>query len=311
MAGLNVGAAFVVYSAVTSGERIEAELGGKIVVDRWFLNAVEAAEKSRITGYSITGVSQADGLTAQQYSSEAHSIVREYGGDETTLERKLHDAVNIHGTQRFIDERTASPGIRALPRAGAFPAMLGSIALFWWAIMLVFQGEGLELDLQRRRHPMWEWLFTHPVTSGAIFFAEMLSPIAANPIYCGAPLFASFLYGFIYGPGFGFLAAFLIGIPVSIAAACLGKALEIGTILRFSPRSRGAMIGLMSWIGYASMMLFIVGAFVIPKVISAIGIFLEPFASVPWPWLGLFLGEQSNGSFSFLTGTLTCCWFPA
>jgi membrane protease YdiL (CAAX protease family) len=306
MAGLNMGAAFVVYLSVTSGERIEAERGGKMVVDRWFVNSVKAAEKRRVTGYSVTGLDQADDLSAQEYSSEAHSIVREYGGDESTLERKLRAAVSTHGTQAFIDERTASPGIRALPRVGAFPAMLGSIALFWWAIMLVFQGEGLELDLQRRRHPMWEWLFTHPITSGAIFFAEMLSPIAANPIYCGAPLFVGFLYGFIYGPGLGFLAAFLIGVPVSIAAACLGKALEIGTILRFSPRSRGAMIGLMSWIGYASLMLFIVGALVIPKVISAVGRFLEPLAAVPWPWLGLFLGEQSNGSFSFLIGTLTC-----
>jgi hypothetical protein len=28
------------------------------------------------------------------------------------------------------------------------------------------------------------------------------------------------------------------------------------SILRFAPRTRGAMIGLMSWLGYASMMLF-------------------------------------------------------
>jgi hypothetical protein len=56
--------------------------------------------------------------------------------------------------------------------------MLGSLALLWWTVMLVFQGEGVELDLQRRRHPMWEWLFSHPVPPGAVFFAEMLSPIA-------------------------------------------------------------------------------------------------------------------------------------
>ena len=107
-------------------------------------------------------------------------------------------------------------------------------------MLLVFQGEGLELDIQRRRHPMWEWLFSHPVPGGAIFLAEMLSPIAANPIYWSAPLFAGLLYGFVYGPMAGAAATFLVGVPVMLAAACLGKALEIGAVLRFSPCDRAA-----------------------------------------------------------------------
>ncbi len=37
---------------------------------------------------------------------------------------------------------------------------------------------------------MWEWLLAHPVQPGAVFLAEMLSPIAANPMYAGGPLFA-------------------------------------------------------------------------------------------------------------------------
>jgi membrane protease YdiL (CAAX protease family) len=176
--------------------------------------------------------------------------------------------------------------------------------------MLIFQGEGLELDLQRRRHPMWEWLFSHLVPSGAIFLAEMLSPIAANPIYWSGPLFAGFLYGFVYGPGLGLLAAILIGIPITIAAACLGKALEIATILRFSPRSREAMIGFMSWLGYAAMMMFFLGAFLIPKIVPAIGNFLNAFTILPWPWLRLFLGGQPTGSFSFVSG-MFICWLVA
>jgi len=43
--------------------------------------------------------------------------------------------------------------------------------------------------MQRRRHPMWEWLFSHPVPVGAVFLAEMLAPLAANPVYWTAPLF--------------------------------------------------------------------------------------------------------------------------
>jgi membrane protease YdiL (CAAX protease family) len=303
MAFLNLGAAFVVYTAVTSGERLEAESKGKIVVDRWFLKNVDLAVTE---GWLRMPAAAADKELEPSYSSEASMIVREYGGTQASVEKKLRDAVHAHGTGDFISVGAAVPGFRALPRAGIFPAMLGSIVLIWWAVMLVFQGEGLELDLQRRRHPMWEWLFSHPVPSGAIFLAEMLSPIAANPIYWGAPLFAGFLYGFIYGPGLGFLAGLLIGVPISVAAACLGKALEIGAILRFSPRTRGAMLGLMSWMGYASMMLFIVCAATMGKIVSAVGQFLEPLAIVPWPWLGLFLGEQSNGGFSFLLGMLFC-----
>jgi membrane protease YdiL (CAAX protease family) len=210
----------------------------------------------------------------------------------------------------LITKDEASPGLTALSRAGTLPAMLGSMVLFWWAVMLVFQGEGLELDLQRRRHPMWEWLFSHPVPSGAIFLSEMLSPIAANPIYWSAPLFVGLVYSFAYGPGLGLLAAALIGISIAMAAACLGKALEIAVILRFPPRSRGAMIGLMSWMGYASMMLFFVGAFLIPQIVTAIAKFLDLFSALPWPLLRLFLGGQADGSFSFLSGLLTC-WMVA
>lgn len=181
------------------------------------------------------------------------------------------------------------------------------MALLWWLVMIVFQGEGLELDIQRRRHPMWEWLFSHPAPPGAIFMAEMLSPIAANPIYWTAPVFAGFLYGMIYGPLEGLIAALLIGVPITVGAACLGKALENATVLRLSARSRGAMIGVMGWLGYASMMLFLVGLFVVPKFLTAIAGYLGVLTSLPWPWLRLFLGGQADGSYSFLAG-MAFCW---
>src|SRR5207253_2346000 len=148
------------------------------------------------------------------------------------IERKLRNAVREHGARDFVTRDNASPELSTLPKAGRLTAMLGSVALIFWGVMLVFQGEGLELDLQRRRHPMWEWLFAHPVPAGAVFLAEMLSPIAANPIYWGAPVCVGFLYGFIYGPEPGALAAVVIGIPITLAAAYLGTALEIGVTLR-------------------------------------------------------------------------------
>jgi membrane protease YdiL (CAAX protease family) len=306
MAILNVGAAFVVQMAVEAGERIAAERQGKIVVSSWFLEAAKKMEA--ISDKSALTVDQV--FPPQYISSEARRIVDRYGGTQTAIEQKLHEAMRTHGTRNFITREVASPGLSALPTVGPFSAFLGSIVLILWGVMLVFQGEGLELDLQRRRHPMWEWLFTHPVPSGAIFLADMLSPIAANPIYWSAPLFVGFVYGFVYDPGLGFLAVLLIGIPVTVAAACLGKALEIGVILRFPPRSRGAMIGFMGWMGYASMMLFFLSVFALPRIEQVLQRVPDFFTLLPWPWLGLFLGGQSDGSFSFLSGILAC-WIVA
>ncbi len=305
MAILNVLAAFLVRNAVTAGQRMNVELQGKIVVSRRFFNAVDRLDKN-YTGRWNLAVQQLD----SDYSREAGRISDEYGGDQQVIERRLRDSVGRFGTRDLVAEDVASPGIGAL-NAAPLASLLGSIILLWWGIMLAFQGEGLELDLQRRRHPMWEWLFSHPAPPSAIFFAETLAPIAANPIYWSAPLFVGVLYGFAYDPELAFLAALLIGIPLTIAAACLGKALEIGVTLRFSPRSRGAMLGLMSWFGYTSMMLFFVGLYFVPKLVAATWKFLGPLTVLPWPWLRLFLGGQSDGSFSFLLGMLTCWTFSA
>jgi hypothetical protein len=295
MAFLNALAAFVVYGAVAAGDRAEAERNGKMVVDRWFRERV----------LDVSRFSLPASYLESSYKAEAIRIAFQTGRPEKEVENELREAVAQHGSDALVTGASVIHSLSDLPRSGVYPAMLGSLVLFWWAVMVMFQGEGLELDLQRRRHPMWEWLFSHPVSSGAIFMAEMLSPIAANPIYCTAPLFTGFLYGFAYGPGLGFVAAFLIGIPVAVTAACMGKALEIAAILRFSPRTRGAMIGIMSWIGYASMMLFFFGISARPKMASPLIKFLHPLTVLPWPWLGLFLG-QANGSLSFPLGMITC-----
>jgi membrane protease YdiL (CAAX protease family) len=289
-------------TAVGPAERISAEQQGKIVVSREFLLALAWAE----TYWYADANQELD----RHCSSEAKRIAEQYGGTEAAIEQKLRDGVRQRGRQDFIARTEAAPGITALARLGPFPAMFGSLALLWWAMMLIFQGEGLELDLQRRRHPMWEWLFAHPVRPGPAFLAEMLSPIAANPLYWSAPLFVGVLYGLIYDVELGVLAALLVGVPITIAAGSLGKALEIGIILRFPPRTRGAMIGLMSWLGYASMMLFFLGLLLIPRIAAVLGRVLDIFTVLPWPWLGLFLGAKSDGSFSFLSGMLAC-WVGA
>lgn len=306
MAFLNGAAAFVVDQAVQAGQRIDVERQGKIVVSRLFLSEFELTELQS----KQFPLMDKDAANRSAFSSEAKRIAERWGGNQANIEQKLYKAMNDRGTMAFVASKEATPGISALAKSGPLAALAGSIVLFWWVIMLVFQGEGLEMDLQRRRHPMWEWLFSHPVPAGAVFLAEMLSPIAANPIYWCAPLFVIFLYGFAYGPLLGILAGFLIGIPIVVGAACMGKALEIGVVLRFAPRSRGAVIGIMSWLGWASMMLFFLGLAIVPKLITALAQLLSFFTILPWPWLRLFLGGQSDGSFSFLVGMVTC-WILA
>jgi membrane protease YdiL (CAAX protease family) len=303
MGGLNLVAALLVIGAVTTGERIVAEQRGWVIVDDSFLHAVTLAE-ARAADPLAPGA-ELDQEMAKRYGPEARSLADRYGGDRNAIERRLRETVRKHNIGAFTRD-TIAPGLTGLPGAGNLPAMFGGLALLWWGLMLVFQGEGLELDVQRRRHPMWEWLFSHPVPAGAIFLAEMLSPLAANPIFYCAPLMPGILYGSVYGIGFGILAVALIGIPVTVALACLGKALEIGVLLRFAPRSRGAVLGLMGWVGYSTMVLMYVTLALIGKIVTALAGTLQPLTHLPWPWLGLFLGLGDDGAFSFARGLLYC-----
>lgn len=184
--------------------------------------------------------------------------------------------------------------------------MMGSLVLLFWLVMMICQGEGMELDLQRRRHPMWEWLLSHPVPPGAVFLAEMLAPISANSIYWFGPVFVGAIFGMVYGVPTGILATLLAGIPVTIGAACLGKALEIGVMIRFSPRSRGGILGLMSWMGYSLLMLSFVGFYFLPRFETAAGSLLHVMGTTDWPWLMLFVGGGLAGGFHFASGLLVC-----
>src|SRR4029434_679313 len=81
------------------------------------------------------------------------------------------DRVQAQYRDRGIDGFVAFPsGKRFLQNNDHWtPATYGVLALgiFTWIFMLVCQGEGLELDIQRRRHPVWEWLLSHPIRPAA------------------------------------------------------------------------------------------------------------------------------------------------
>lgn len=294
-------AAFAILGAVDAAQDQIVERQGKIIVHGWFLEEVQAAEAAPHA--------TADSDEARpDYFAEAKDIAERSGGDPDVIVRRLMEAVARSGSAALVARSEAEPGLPGLAHAGRAGPVLGSLLLLWWVLMLICQGEGLELDLQRRRHPMWEWLLSHPVGAGAVFLAEMLSPLASNPSYWAAPVFAGILYGAAHGndPIVGFVAALLIGVPMTVAAACAGKALEIGAMLRLAPRSRGAVVGLISWFGYASMTLTFVGPVLLSRMLPMAAQGIETMEIGPWPVLGLFLGLGADGSFHFLQGMLTC-----
>ena len=189
--------------------------------------------------------------------AEAERLVREHGGNPAQLTSRLHHT-RQDAAERLVTNSHVTPGLKSPTAFTGYPALLATLALALWLVMLVLQGEGPELDVQRRRHPMWEWLLSHPVRVAPVFAAEMLAPIAANPVFWSAPLVPAILYGTVYGPLLGVCAGLLVGVPLTVAASCAGKALEIGIVLRLTMRARGGVTGLLGWAGYMAFALIFV-----------------------------------------------------
>jgi membrane protease YdiL (CAAX protease family) len=299
-------AAYAVISGVKAAQYESARQRGMMVVSEAFAARAQMWEQSR--GKDAQDL-QAE--LEERYADEARAIAKRDGGDPTRVEQSLRASVAAHGGRQLVSREDAVPGLGGLGGSGPLAATLGSVMVLWWLAMLVCQGEGLELDLQRRRNPMWEWLLSHPVRAGAVFLAEMLMPLASNPTYWTAPLFIGILYGVAQDPGKGLLAALVIGPPLAVAAGCMGKALEIGAMLRMPVLRRGAFIGIVSWFGYASLVGMFVVSLQMPKVVPAlqpvIGPVVKVIGPVVGPVLGLMLGLSGDGTFSWLRG-MVFCW---
>jgi membrane protease YdiL (CAAX protease family) len=300
--GLNLCAAVDLLTAFSAGQRIQAAAEHNYVVADWFIpSASDLLNQLKKNPSRRAEINQ---TLTRNVRVEATNQARMYGGDKDAIEKRLAAWFQGH------DSLTAESRLSSLHLKGALPDLLGLFVLVFWCAMLVCQGDGRELDTQRQRHPMWEWLFSHPVPPGAVFLAEMLSPVAANPVYLSAPLFPGILYGWIYGWVGGIAAALLVGVPVTIALACLGKAIEIHVVLRFAPRARGAVLGLMGWFGYASTLLIFFAATSVQKIVTASAGWLEPLAGLPWPRVATLAGVRGDGSASYLAGMLLC-WIIA
>ncbi len=61
-------------------------------------------------------------------------------------------------------------------------------------------------------------------------------------------------------------------------------------------------------LGYASPILLFFAYLFIDKVAAVLAKLFAPFTAIPWPWLGIFLGQTGDGSrFHFPVG-LVACW---
>ena len=301
--------AFLIQNSVVAGQRVAAEASGQVIVDDWFLGVLQTA-RAHSAGLRSPWP-EIERVIEPYYGNEAQALANTYGGDAGRIEARLRAAVHEHRLGDLVTHASAAPGLTAPRPLSGLPAILGTAALLLWLLMLVAQGEGADLDMNRRRHPMWEWVLSHPVQPGAMFLAEMLAPIAANPLFWTAPVLPGMVYGFVYGPPLGVLAAVVVGIPATVSAACLGKALEIAALLRFTPRSRGAVLGIMGWIGTSAMTVILLGAFTTEPIVSAVSGALRTVAAAPWPLLGVLLGQRPAGDFSFAAGALACSAFSA
>jgi len=270
---------WAVFSFVDTANFADGETENILVIrssDSYWLNRVvqaqsavellqrpsEAAAKSRPTNSGDLSRAESEFTQARDnfVKYAAWSRWFKLGGTEESHRRIVAEHYRRFGQTGFVARESSLQTL--LTRAPQSPTVLVPLVggvLLWWLAMLVFQGEGLELDVQRRRHPMWEWLMCHPVHPGAAFYAEMLAPLVANPIYLAAPIFWCVVLSALYGFWWGFVGAFLLGLPLAVAASCLSKALEITALLRLSARSRGAVLGLMSWLGYIAMFLPLFG----------------------------------------------------
>jgi membrane protease YdiL (CAAX protease family) len=298
---LHVLAASDLAIAVSTAETVQAEANGRVVVEDWFVKRISFYEanaaKTPGSRDRITIVENRD------IATEAGRLASQRKGDKAAIAARLAAAVHSDPAALLSDET-----LRRQP--GTLPDIVALIIVAGWCLMMLCQGDGLEIDPLRSRNPMWEWLFSHPVRPGAVFLAEMIAPIVTNPVYLTAPAFPGMLYGIAYGWLGGVAAAALVGIPLAVALGCMHKAIEISVMLRLSPRLRGGVLGLMGWFAFASMLGLFFMATTVQAVATTVARWLLPLADWPWPPTRLLLGETSSGQLVFWAG-LSLCWLLA
>jgi len=169
--------------------------------------------------------------------------------------------VERYGSDGFLiddsssrDQKSMSPVQNTAELPNALWLSAGIIVVVW-LLMLICQGEGIDLDIQKRRHPHFEWLMSHPVRPLAAFSGELLAPLMSNPLYATAPLFWYMVFATVFPLYTAVAMSIAAGLAFAVAASCMSKAIEIAAMLRMPVRSRGLLLGLISFFGFFLMFL--------------------------------------------------------
>ncbi|MEO8672660.1 MAG: type II CAAX endopeptidase family protein [Tahibacter sp.] len=190
---------------------------------------------------------------AEYFEWAATRMVRTHGGSEAEWRERLKAAFQDKGAAAFV---TAPDGWHENPSPDAY-AVLTLLLALWW-LSMVLQGDGAAFDTTRRRHPMWEWFLAFPVPQSAVFVAEALTPMAANPAMLASPLLIAILIGTHEGSVGAGIAGFAVGIPLVLSAAIAAKSVDVLVMLRSSARNRAGWFVLFGATGLLASLLPIV-----------------------------------------------------
>ncbi len=230
---------------------VSVERGGRLVVseETWDAIGIDAGSYAHEKA-NAPGAASAKNIGSELESRlqrEARDREHERGGDTEQWHRLFVEQYASHGVEGFASESQIAGWASDLTYR-----MLAIALLLWW-LSLVFQGEGMNIDSLRRRHPMWEWYLGMPVPQTAVFVAEALAPAVGNPFVLTGPVMLAVLVGWLHSSFFAGAAAFLIGIPFLLAATLWAKALEVLIMLRSPARNRGGWFAALAAFGYVLM----------------------------------------------------------
>jgi membrane protease YdiL (CAAX protease family) len=288
-------AAMLLFTCIHASRRLEEEGSGRRLVSVTMLEELDRVEREATHADPIRR--PPPGTTERALRDLfRHEASRLGGRGERDRGTELFEHYRTHGRAGFVARSEPWGFARAGP-VDPLVALMGSLLIGGWFLTLVLQNEGVEFDLQRRRQPMWEWLLGHPVSPRAVFLAEMLAPLSANPFLTMAPVFWIGLFWIAYDDfGIGLAAGLVAGLPIAVAAACASKAIEIVSFLKLPVRSRGAVLGILAWLGQATYVVLIFAAFNEGVLLAIARRLAGPATRVPAPLLGWALGLGGDAS---------------
>ncbi len=288
------------YSSLEIATRLEMAGHGQMVVSDHFFEDAFGDKGKKVD-------------REKAVSDEAGRQKEHIGGTKEERAATFKRQLDLYGRAGFANETEMENNMRHLELAGPLFLAVGMLVLLWWFVVMVCQGEGgMAMDLQGRRHPMLEWLMSHPISPAAAFTGEMLAPLAANPFsVAAAPIIFIVILAPFYSFPLALLGGLLIGWPVALAASFAGKAIEINALLRLSPRSRSVVLAMKTWLGFAPIVMM-------PLLLMTqqngfawtVLSWLQPAAHwLAWPLLPWLAGVRADGSHSFMQGMLVSWLF--